>query len=92
MANILLTPQILPMAIGLFDKLLDKVRADEKIYLEYTSPDYERITILWGLFEWESGCRKTFVIEGPKGFCNAVLKELERNNGTLKMLAREKIK
>jgi hypothetical protein len=42
--------------------------------------------------EWEKGCRKTFTIQGPKGFCNAVVKELQGNNGTLRQLAKEKIK
>lgn len=92
MANILLTPQTMTIALGLIDKFMDNFRADEQIILEYTSPDYERVTILWGLFEWEQGCRKTITIQGPKGFCNAVLKELESNRGMLKMLAKEKIR
>uniref|UniRef100_A0A831XFF7 Uncharacterized protein n=1 Tax=Geobacter metallireducens TaxID=28232 RepID=A0A831XFF7_GEOME len=75
----LLTPATIPAALeglGLFTKIADAFRPEEQLKIEWTSPDYEKISILWGLFKRERGQRMTFEIKGKPGFCAAVVREL----------------
>jgi hypothetical protein len=69
--------------IPFFTRVADLFRPEEEIKVEWTSPDYSKtnVSLFWGLISWESekGERKTFVIQGKKGFCSAVMKNLKDN-------------
>jgi len=70
------------VSVPLTAKLLDLVRSDQELVIEWTAPNYRRIELLWGLFRYESGERRTLTIKGKPGYCDAVIKEL-RANGTV---------
>lgn len=76
----LITQKNFNVTMKLFDKFLDRFRPDELVKLEVTSPDYKRISIVWGLYEFEKGERRTIYIYGPKGFINAALKQLNQKS------------
>ena len=82
----LITPKSTKLAVPFFTRILDKFRNQERITVEWTSPNYEKVVLLWGLFEWESGERRIFIIEGRPGFCSAALKELYRIGGNIDRL------
>ena len=84
----LLTPATIPAAlegIGFFTKIADAFRPEEQVKIEWTSPDYEKFSILWGLVKYERGQRMTFEIKGKPGFCAAVVRELS-STGNLQLL------
>jgi hypothetical protein len=64
--------------VPLIPKVLDLFRKDEVILIEWTSPDHTSVSILWGVFKYEKGERKTFTIKGKPGFVQAVLKDLNK--------------
>lgn len=73
---------ILPFA----QRFVDMFKPDEEICIEWTSPQFERRSYLWGLFVAERGERRSFVVRGKPGFCKAVLQELQ-TNGTVRLLS-----
>lgn len=88
---IVIDPKTTSIAVPVISRLIDRFRRQERIKIEWTSPDYERYSLLWGLFEWESGERKTIIIEGPPGFCSAALKELYGVGGKVSLIDRVKM-
>jgi len=44
---------------------------------------YERVEVLWGLFTYEKGERRTIIIRGKPGFCAAVLEDLRKKGQIL---------
>lgn len=79
------------IAYSFISKLIDRFRPKERIKVVWTGPNYSKVVVLWGLFEYEGGEKREFLIEGPQGFCDAVLKELRHNSGSLKVLNRHLI-
>lgn len=79
------------IAVPFFERCRDIFRDRERIKIEWTAPDYKRISILGGLFEFESGERKTFIIEGPPGFCRAALRELRSAGGEIKAIGKSRV-
>ncbi|RCK78873.1 MAG: hypothetical protein OZSIB_1023 [Candidatus Ozemobacter sibiricus] len=71
--------------VSLLTRVLDFFRAEDEVRVEWTSPEYERVDVLWGLLRWEKGERRTIVIRGKPGFCAAVLADLQRQ-GQLRRL------
>ncbi|MBF0238032.1 MAG: hypothetical protein HQM12_10025 [SAR324 cluster bacterium] len=67
--------QIPVSSLGFSLKKMNQV--DEEFKIEWTSPDYKKVELLWGLFTHEKGERKTFLIRGKQGFCQTVLRDLE---------------
>ncbi len=83
MATNLITKKVATdVAVPLMEKFLDIFRKDEEILIEWTSPNYTRTSMLWGLWETEKGERKTFRVKGKPGFVQAVLRELNDNGST----------
>jgi hypothetical protein len=82
----LTTPNTTKFAVPFFTRILDKFRNQERITVEWTSPNNENVYLLWALFEWKSGERRIFIIEGHPGFCSAALKELYRAGGNIDQL------
>ena len=78
------------ITVPFFIRLIDRFRDYERIKIEWTSSDFKRISILWGFYKFESGERKTFIIEGPPGFCSAALREIRNKalntGGEVKLL------
>lgn len=94
-SSILLNPETIKkgsIAYGFLNKLFDLLSKKERIKVIFTSPDFKEIDILWGLFHFQKGEKKEFIIEGSKGFCEAVLKNLEQGGGKLENLRREFLK
>ena len=73
------------ISVSSFGKVLKEARIEkeEEFKIEWTSPGYSKVEVLWGLYSIEKGERKTFIIRGKKGFCQTVLKELSEK-GSIK--------
>jgi hypothetical protein len=68
--------------------MVDTFLPKERITIEYRGPSYERVSLLWGLFDIETGEKKTIIIEGPPGFCKAAVKYMENMSAQLEILDR----
>ena len=64
-------------------RFIDFFKSEDEVRVEWTSPAYERIEVLWGLFTWEKGERRTIVIRGKPGFCAAILADLRKKGQLL---------
>ncbi|OIP25973.1 hypothetical protein AUK22_07385 [bacterium CG2_30_54_10] len=62
--------------VSLFTKFLDIFKSADEVRVEWTSPNYEKVEVLWGLLTYEKGERRTIIIRGKPGFCAAVLADL----------------
>lgn len=69
--------------MSLFTRFLDLFKPADEVRVEWTSPQYQRVEVLWGLFTWEQGERRTIVIRGKPGFCAAVLADLRAKGQVL---------
>lgn len=74
------------IAVPVLTQVKDLFRPDETIQVEWTAPDYTRVTICWGLYTYERGQKQTFIIKGKPGFCAAVLADLRQNGRVLQQL------
>ncbi len=91
MSATIITPAVLQggeLSYNFFSKFVDTFRPKERIAIEYKGPNYECISFFWGQLEVESGEKKTIIIEGPPGFCNATLKYLETTSRYLSIMDR----
>ncbi len=71
---------VLP-AISLWTKVKDVFSSNEEVRIELVSPNYRNVKVLWGLFQYEQGERKTFIIRGKPGFCSQVVAHLQAKQG-----------
>lgn len=70
--------------LSLFTRFLDLFKPADEVKVEWTSPAYERVEVLWGLFTYEKGERRTIIVRGKPGFCSAVLEDLRKKGQILK--------
>lgn len=68
--------------LDLLTKIADIFRPEERLKVEWTSPDYEKRSFLWGMYFYERGERRTLMVEGKSGTCVAKLRELSAS-GTI---------
>lgn len=74
-----MTPANLPQIVenlGILARIKDFFQPEEHLKIEWTSPDYRRLSLLYGLIEYERGERRTFSVQGKPGFCAAVVRDL----------------
>lgn len=84
-----ITPKALEaanIAIPVLAKVVDIFKKDETITVEWTAPNFQRVTVCWGLITFERGERRTFVIQGKPGFCAAIIANLQENGQILRQL------
>jgi hypothetical protein len=78
----LITPATVKASVPLWTRFNDFFRPHEEFSIEWTSPEYKRVAILWDTHEYEKGSRESFIIRGKPGFCAAVIAELS-SKGTI---------
>ena len=61
--------------IGL--SFLNLIGIKNEFRIVVTSPNYMEIRLLWGVFSWEKGEKREFVIRGTEPYQKAVISKLE---------------
>jgi hypothetical protein len=88
-----LTPEFVDGCIpyGFWTRARDAFRAHEQYTIQLNSPGDAHTSPLWNLFTWERGVRQTLIIEGPPGFCQAVLAELRKDRTEFMLVSRRRV-
>lgn len=56
--------------------LLNVIGEKHEFRIICTSPDYKEVNILWGLYRWEEGEKKEFVIRGTESYIQSITSSL----------------
>jgi len=74
-------PMIITDTLPIFKKiwlpLLNLVGEKNEFRIVVTSPDYVEVKVLWGVFSYEKGEKKEFVVRGTEAYVTALMSSLE---------------
>ena len=68
----------LPMLKIVSLNLINLIGKKNEFRIVISSPNYMEIRFLWGLFTWEKGEKKEFVLRGTDAFIQTIIANLEK--------------
>lgn len=69
-------------AFEVASNFFDIFRKQQTCLIEWTSPNYMKVTVAWGFFELQKGEHRIFEIKGKPAFVKAVSRTLQSNGPT----------